>query len=138
MTVSSPRSVQQKQIQDISKNSQAPDPIGLRVTHGLISAINNNSQVQVKPLDGNEEVLGGKNAWHAVIPETAEIQRRWGQLRVGMFCRAYWTGKVSARHVYYVEILGKEMIVSKKQALDNDIDNNHFGFLSGGGWGSNA
>jgi len=129
------RTPEQKHSQSVNTKAGEPDPIGLRITHCLVAKVNDYNQVQVKPLGGaKEELLGGENAWHAVVPELNEVFRRWGQLRPGMFCRAFWTGKVSARHVYYVEILGKEMIFSKKQAEENDIDHNHFKMLSGGGW----
>jgi hypothetical protein len=126
------RSQAEQTISETHRWARLPSTTSNNITHGYVTEVNDDvRQVKVKSL-GSKLHMIAEGAWLPVLQEEDEIQRRWGQLRQGMFCRVFWVGMGRARRVLYTEILGRELLVLKKQPRANDIPVNPYKFLGGG------
>jgi len=123
------RSHAEQIISDTHRLAVQPSQNTINIAHGYIVDIKEDiRQVRVQDIV-NEENLIANGAYLPVLQDELEIQRRWGQLQKGMFCRIFWTGVNRARHVLYVEILSTHFIEIQKEARDNDVDTNPYKIL---------
>jgi len=125
------RGSQEQTIRETHRQAKLPAVSSSNLTHGYVTEVNQDvRQVKVKSLSTDQGIIAD-GAWLPVDHDELEIQKRWGQLREGMFCRVFWTGMGKARRVLYVEILSTEIMTVKKQPQVNELDFNPYKFLSG-------